>query len=111
MPPMKIPDWEGKYFFIYAVSGMLITVDDPIRVLEVWSGDKILEIESQSEPASMIGASSSSMSSGSAHVGRKQSECITPFPKRKEEDADLPDISSTSKKLCTAIKVEKEKEE
>ncbi|CAN6820877.1 unnamed protein product, partial [Brassica oleracea] len=26
-------------------------------------------------------------------------ECITPFPKRKEEDADLPDISSTSKKL------------
>ncbi|CAN7120658.1 unnamed protein product, partial [Brassica rapa subsp. narinosa] len=38
-------------------------------------------------------------------------ECITPFPKRKEEDADLPDISSTSKKLCTAIKVEKEKEE
>lgn len=33
MPPMKIPDWEGKYFFIYAVSGMLITVDDPIRFI------------------------------------------------------------------------------
>ncbi|KAF3548174.1 hypothetical protein DY000_02002858 [Brassica cretica] len=30
-----------------------------------------------------------------AHVGRKQSECITPFPKRKEEDVDLPDTSST----------------
>ncbi|CAN6814335.1 unnamed protein product [Brassica oleracea] len=31
--------------------------------------------------------------------------------KRKEEYADLPDITSTSKKLCTSIKVEKEKEE
>ncbi|CAF2271075.1 unnamed protein product [Brassica rapa] len=38
-------------------------------------------------------------------------ECKTPFPKRKEEDADLPYISSTSKKLCSAIKVEKKKEE
>lgn len=37
-------------------------------------------------------------------------ECKTPFPKRKEGDADLPDISSTSKKLCTSVKVEKEKE-
>lgn len=37
-------------------------------------------------------------------------ECKTPFPKRKEGDADLPDISSTSKKLCKTIKVEKEKE-
>ncbi|XP_048612001.1 replication protein A 70 kDa DNA-binding subunit-like [Brassica napus] len=39
-------------------------------------------------------------------------ECKTPFPKRKEEDADLPDKISTSKKLCRAsIKVEKENEE
>lgn len=38
-------------------------------------------------------------------------ECKTPFAKCKEEDADLPDITSTSKKLCTSIKVEKEKEE
>lgn len=30
-------------------------------------------------------------------------ECITPFPKRKEEDADLPDISSTSKKLYRMV--------
>ncbi|KAG2256847.1 hypothetical protein Bca52824_076141 [Brassica carinata] len=38
-------------------------------------------------------------------------ECKTPFAKRKEEDADLSDITSTSKTLCTSIKVEKEKEE
>ncbi|KAH0899925.1 hypothetical protein HID58_049493, partial [Brassica napus] len=39
-------------------------------------------------------------------------ECKTPFTKRKEEDADLPDKTSTSKKLCRAsIKVEKKKEE
>ncbi|KAL0671085.1 hypothetical protein Bca4012_033789 [Brassica carinata] len=39
-------------------------------------------------------------------------ECKTLFTKRKEEDADLPDKTSTSKKLCQAsIKVEKENEE
>ncbi|XP_013658330.1 uncharacterized protein LOC106363070 [Brassica napus] len=36
-------------------------------------------------------------------------ECKTPSAKRKEEDADLPDITSTFKKLCTSIKVEKGK--
>ena len=34
------------------------------RVLEVWSGDHILKVESQSEPTSMIGTSSSTVSSG-----------------------------------------------
>ena len=36
-------------------------------------------------------------------------ECKTPSAKRKEEDADLPDITSTFKKLCTSIKMEKGK--
>ncbi|CAF2137551.1 BnaA02g08810D [Brassica napus] len=65
----------------------------------------------------MIGTSSSTMSScdvllleDASH--NESEECKTPFTKRKEEDADLPDKTSTSKKLCRAsIKVEKEKEE
>ncbi|KAG2295634.1 hypothetical protein Bca52824_042303 [Brassica carinata] len=126
MPPMKIPDWEGKYFFIYAVSGMLITVDDPIRLMEDelplsliekrngkkevvlqeedWNG---LEIKTISE---LFVANQVFMLEVASH--NESEECKTPFTKRKEEDADLPDKTSTSKKLCRAsIKVEKEKEE
>ncbi|KAL0702966.1 hypothetical protein Bca4012_059088 [Brassica carinata] len=32
----------------------------------------------------------------------------TPFSKRKEEDADLPDLTSSSKKMCTKL-IKKEK--
>lgn len=36
----------------------------------------------------------------------------TPFSKRKEDDVDLPDLTSTSKKLCTKwIKQEKAKKD
>ncbi|KAL0656011.1 hypothetical protein Bca4012_076595 [Brassica carinata] len=42
---------------------------------------------------------------------RNSSEGVsTPFSKRKEDDAELKDITSTSKKLCTkSIKLEKAK--
>ncbi|KAF8099598.1 hypothetical protein N665_0241s0031 [Sinapis alba] len=89
---------------------------DTFKVLHIWAGDHILNIESQSEPTSMIGTSSSTVSSEVVLLleGNSQNdseECKTPFAKRKEEDVDLPDITSTSKKLCTSIKLEKEKEE
>ncbi|CAH8323908.1 unnamed protein product [Eruca vesicaria subsp. sativa] len=39
-----------------------------------------------------------------------EEEPKTPFSKRKEEDADLPDLTSSSKKMCTKqIKKEKAK--
>nr|VDD14592.1 unnamed protein product [Brassica oleracea] len=65
----------------------------------------------------MIGTSSSTMSSCDVLMlevasHNESEECKTLFTKRKEEDADLPDKTSTSKKLCQAsIKVEKENEE
>lgn len=35
----------------------------------------------------------------------------TPAAKRKEQDDNTPDVTSTSKKICSSIKIEKEKEE
>ncbi|CAF1967821.1 unnamed protein product [Brassica napus] len=117
--PEPIRDLVGKSFcFGISVSSDNVTNGAEIfKVLEVWSGDKILQVESQSEPNSMIGTSSSTMSSCDVLMlevasHNESEECKTPFTKRKEEDADLPDKTSTSKKLCRAsIKVEKEKEE
>ncbi|KAF3546364.1 hypothetical protein DY000_02002857 [Brassica cretica] len=100
--------WDGSYDEVKF---------ETFKVLEVWSGDKILQVESQSEPNSMIGTSSSTMSSCDVLMlevasHNESEECKTLFTKRKEEDADLPDKTSTSKKLCQAsIKVEKENEE
>uniref|UniRef100_A0A0D3AJ25 Replication protein A 70 kDa DNA-binding subunit B/D first OB fold domain-containing protein n=1 Tax=Brassica oleracea var. oleracea TaxID=109376 RepID=A0A0D3AJ25_BRAOL len=116
--PEQVRALEGKSF-CFGISVKSDNVRDgaaTFRVLEVWSGDHILKVESQSEPTSMIGTSSSTVSSGEVLMleGNSQNdseECKTPFAKRKEEYADLPDITSTSKKLCTSIKVEKEKEE
>ncbi|CAF2273411.1 unnamed protein product [Brassica napus] len=110
--PEPIRDLVGKSFcFGISVSSDNVTNEaETFKVLEVWFGNEILQVESQSEPNSMIGTSSSTMSSYASH--NESEECKTPFTKRKEEDADLPDKTSTSKKLCRAsIKVEKEKEE
>ncbi|XP_013745661.1 uncharacterized protein LOC108868781 [Brassica rapa] len=117
--PEPIRDLVGKSFcFGISVSSDNVTNEaETFKVLEVWFGNEILQVESQSEPNSMIGTSSSTMSScdvlfleDASH--NESEECKTPFTKRKEEDADLPDKTSTSKKLCRAsIKVEKEKEE
>ncbi|KAG2299347.1 hypothetical protein Bca4012_010919 [Brassica carinata] len=115
--PEPIKEIFGKSFcFGIAVCSDNVTNGaDTFKVLEVWSGDKLLKVEEQSEPISMIGTSSSTTTSGDVLMleGNSQNEsdeCKMRFSKRKEEDADLPDITSTSKKLCTSIKVEKEKE-
>ncbi|CAF2034934.1 unnamed protein product, partial [Brassica napus] len=88
--------WDGSYDEVN--SDNVTNGAETFKVLEVWSGNEILQVESQSEPNSMIGTSSSTMSSYASH--NESEECKTPFTKRKEEDADLPDKTSTSKKLC-----------
>ncbi|CAN7019074.1 unnamed protein product [Brassica oleracea var. botrytis] len=71
---------------------------------EDWNG---LEIKTISE---LFVANQVLMLEVASH--NESEECKTLFTKRKEEDADLPDKTSTSKKLCQAsIKVEKENEE
>ncbi|XP_048599852.1 uncharacterized protein LOC125579972 [Brassica napus] len=73
--PEPIRALEGKSFCF----GISVNSDNAMdgagtfKVLEVWSGDHILKVESQSEPTSMTGTSSSTLSSG-AHAGRKQPE-------------------------------------
>ncbi|KAF3527540.1 hypothetical protein DY000_02037050 [Brassica cretica] len=79
-------------------------------VLEVCSGDKVLSIDTNSDAVTEVGTSSSTMSSGDVLMLESISpeDPKTPFSKRKEDDADLNDHSSTSKKLCTKmIKQEK----
>ncbi|KAH0939176.1 LOW QUALITY PROTEIN: hypothetical protein HID58_006637 [Brassica napus] len=72
-------------------------------VLEVCSGDKVLSIESGSEAISEMGTTFSTMSSGGVVLldSSSSEDPKTPYSKRKEDDADLPDLTSTSKKLCT----------
>ncbi|CAN6897798.1 unnamed protein product [Brassica oleracea] len=78
-------------------------------VLDVFSGEKVLSIEKESQKISETGTSSSTMSSGS----HSSDDYPTPSTKRKEGDTDLPDLTSTSKKVCTKLikheKVEKAK--
>lgn len=63
--PEPIKALEGKsYCFGIAVSSDNVWDGaDTFKVLEVWSGDHVLKVESASEPSSMIGTSSSAMSS------------------------------------------------
>ncbi|KAG2247131.1 hypothetical protein Bca52824_086759 [Brassica carinata] len=64
--PEPIRALEGKSFCF----GISVNSDNAMdgagtfKVLEVWSGDHILKVESQSEPTSMTGTSSSTLSSG-----------------------------------------------
>lgn len=45
---------------------------------------------------------------GDSHAASE--DCLTPYSKRKENDSELVDITSTSKKLCTSnVKTEKVK--
>ncbi|CAN7086001.1 unnamed protein product, partial [Brassica oleracea var. botrytis] len=81
-------------------------------VLEVCSEDKVVSIESGSEAISEMGTTSSTMSSGGVLLldSSSSEDPKTPYSKRKEDDADLPYLTSTSKKLCTkVIKQEKAK--
>ncbi|KAF8091405.1 hypothetical protein N665_0446s0024 [Sinapis alba] len=85
---------------------------ETFMVLEVCSGDKVLSIETSFNATTDIGTSSSTMSSGGLLMLDSSSgeDPKTPFSKRKEDDADLHDHSSTSKKPCTKmIKQEKTK--
>ncbi|CAN7099212.1 unnamed protein product [Brassica rapa subsp. narinosa] len=85
------------------------------KVSKVWSGDIIHQIETESEPVTLIEGCSSTVSSGGVMLQdvdthASSEDCATPFSKRKETDSELPDITSTSKKLCTpTIKTEKSK--
>ncbi|CDY44526.1 BnaCnng11370D [Brassica napus] len=117
--PIPIKNLVGKSFCF----GLSITSDNvsngstTFKVAEVWSGDHIHRIESLSEPVSLIGSSSSTLSTSEVlcidHNKESSSEDVTtPFSKRKEGDAELNDMNSTSKKLCAKnIKMEKTKED
>ncbi|KAF2569313.1 hypothetical protein F2Q68_00027928 [Brassica cretica] len=94
--PQPIESLVGKSFCF----GISISNDNvnngsiTFKVSEVWSGDKIQKIESQTEPSSCFDTNPSTLSGGD----------------RKEEDADLLDMASTSKMKCTKmIKLEKTK--
>ncbi|XP_018479172.1 uncharacterized protein LOC108850083 [Raphanus sativus] len=83
-------------------------------VLEVSGSDKLLSIETDSDAITDVGTSSSTMSSGAVMMldSISTEDPKTPYSKRKEDDADLQEQSSTSKKLCSkVIKQEKAKTE
>ncbi|XP_048637099.1 replication protein A 70 kDa DNA-binding subunit C-like [Brassica napus] len=110
--PQPIRDLVGKSFCF----GITTSSDgaDIFKVTQVWSGDIIEKIESQSEPLTQIEGGSSCLSSGGVLLIKENTEpssdCSTPLSKRKENDADLPDLTSTSKKIClNQIKLEKTK--
>ncbi|KAF8100751.1 hypothetical protein N665_0218s0089 [Sinapis alba] len=85
------------------------------EVTDIWDGSFEEEIETESEPVTLIEGASSSMSSGRVMllegVSRTSSgDCTTPGSKRKETGNDLLDITSCTKKTCTdPIKIEKSK--
>ncbi|CAF2291305.1 BnaA04g20620D [Brassica napus] len=112
--PEPILSLVGKSFCF----GISITSDnvtngsDTFVVLEVCSGDKVLTIETDSQSNSDMVTTSSTMSSGSAMMLDQISsdECPTPITKRKEDNYDLQDLTSSSKKQCIKIiKQEKNK--
>ncbi|KAF8077314.1 hypothetical protein N665_1046s0002 [Sinapis alba] len=111
--PQKIKDLVGKSFCFGIQSSEVGS--EIFKVSKVWSGDLLQEIETESEPVTLIEGASSSMSSGGVMllegVSRTSSgDCTTPGSKRKETDNDLPDITSCTKKTCTdPIKIEKSK--
>ncbi|CAN6804266.1 unnamed protein product [Brassica oleracea] len=84
---------------------------DIFMISQIWSGDILLKAESHS----VVSRESSIISGGEVSKSDPNSQttsegCSTPFSKRK--DGDLPDMSSSSKKLCTKIvKVEKSKKD
>ncbi|CAF2134252.1 unnamed protein product [Brassica napus] len=117
--PQPIESLVGKSFCF----GISLSTDNvnngntTFKVSEVWSGDKIQKIESQTEPCSLLDTYSSTLSGGEVSLVDPNKESSsegfsTPFSKRKEADADLLDMTSTSKKPCTQkIKMENTKTE
>ncbi|XP_018448885.1 replication protein A 70 kDa DNA-binding subunit A-like [Raphanus sativus] len=109
--PQPIMDLVGKSFCFGIESSE--NGSDNFTVSKVWSGDILQKIETESEPVSLVEGGSSSMSSERVMLVDVDSQtssgdCMTPYSKRKESDNDFPDITSTSKKICTAaVKTEK----
>ncbi|CAF1708495.1 unnamed protein product [Brassica napus] len=116
--PIPIKNCIGKSFCfgISIANDNVANGSDTFTVSEVWSGDHIHRIESLSEPVSLIETNSSTLSTGEVRLIdyniESSSDVSTPFSKRKEGDAELSDMNSTSKKLrAQSIKVEKIKED
>ncbi|CDY20405.1 BnaC02g24110D [Brassica napus] len=111
--PQAITDLVGKFicFGLTLGSENVKNGSDIFLVSQVWSGDNILQIESNSEPITHVSSASSIMSGGEKKSEANSSEgSSTPFSKRKEKDQV--DQTSTSKKLCTkVVKMEKIKDD
>ncbi|KAF2546971.1 hypothetical protein F2Q70_00023400 [Brassica cretica] len=115
--PQPIQDLVGKSlcFGITLGSENVTNGSDVFLVSQVCSGDKILQIESNSDPMTHVMDGSSIMSGGEVSVSEKNSQnssegTSTPFSKRKEKD-EL-DQNSTSKKICSkSVKMEKIKDD
>ncbi|CAN7099747.1 unnamed protein product, partial [Brassica rapa subsp. narinosa] len=103
--------WDGSYDEIEDPTYL----PQPIRDLVVCSGDKILQIESNSDPMTHVMDGSSITSGGEVYVSEKNSQnssegTSTPFSKHKEKDQL--DQNSTSKKICSkSVKMEKIKDD
>ncbi|KAF8050472.1 hypothetical protein N665_1961s0004 [Sinapis alba] len=115
--PQAVTELVGKTFCFGLTLGSenVKNGSDIFLVSQVWSGDKILQIESNSEPFTHFSSTSSIMSSGEVSLTEKHTcdsseGSSTPFSKRKEKDHF--DQTSTTKKLCTAVvKMEKIKDD
>ncbi|KAG2284812.1 hypothetical protein Bca52824_056032 [Brassica carinata] len=107
--PMPLESLVGKSFSfgISITSGNLDSGSNTFYVSEVSTGNDLPKLETQSEPISALDTNSSTLSSGE-FIRR----FTTSTAKLKEEDAELKDITSTSKKLHTKpVKLEKTKDD
>ncbi|KAJ0266450.1 hypothetical protein HA466_0004580 [Hirschfeldia incana] len=115
--PQEITDLVGKSFCfgLALLAENFKTASDTFLVSQVLSGDKVLQIETNSEPITHLSSASSIMSGGEVSLPEKNDAnssegSSTPFSKRKENNQA--DQNSTSKKLCTkVVKMEKIKDD
>ncbi|XP_056844572.1 uncharacterized protein LOC130496493 [Raphanus sativus] len=115
--PEPIRELVGKSFCfgISLANDNVANGSDIFVVSQIWSGDTLLNAVSHSESLSAISPGSSMISAAEVSKSDPNSTstsegCSTPFSKRKDDN--LPDMTSSSKKLCTKlIKVEKSKTE
>ncbi|KAF8048697.1 hypothetical protein N665_2430s0002 [Sinapis alba] len=115
--PQPIKDIVGKTFkFGVAIENENIAYGVEIyKVLNVWSMNNLLMVGSQSDTISALETTLTSGDVGSFLTDGEESSGVlkTPSSKRSQDDLDdLPDLTSTSKKICSkAIKIEKISEE
>ncbi|KAL0843821.1 hypothetical protein Bca101_017067 [Brassica carinata] len=108
--PMPIQDLVGKSFCfrVKVTTENFSNGSHTFKVSEVWSGDYIQRIESLSEPLSLNETISSTMFGGEIPAIELSNENSSdgfaiPNVKRKEDDLDQQEMTSTSKKLCPTI--------